>query len=62
MPRIRKELGEQSNPKERRKLIMKFIFTVLLLTVLYRQRYRIYKMIKCLVCACAAYYDAWKTE
>ena len=45
MPRIRKELGEQSNPKERRKLIMKFIFTVLLLTVLYRQRYRIYKTI-----------------
>lgn len=41
---------------------MKFIFTILLLTVLYRQRYRIYKMIKCMVCACAAYYDAWKTE
>ena len=41
---------------------MKVIFTVPLLTVLYRQRYRIYKMLKCMICACAAYYDAWKTE
>ena len=41
---------------------MKFIFTVLLLMVLYRQRYRIYKMIRCMIRACAAYYDAWKIE
>lgn len=41
---------------------MKVIFTVLLLTVLYRQRYRICKMIRCTICACAAYYDAWTTE
>lgn len=41
---------------------MKFIITVLLLTVLYRQRHRIFKMIKCFIYACAAYCDAWKTE
>ena len=41
---------------------MKFILILLLLTVLYRQRYRIYKMLKCMICACAADYDAWKTE
>ncbi len=41
---------------------MKFIFTVLLLTVIYRQRYCIYKMIKCMIYASAAYYAAWKTE
>lgn len=48
---------------ERRKQIMlKFIIIVLLLTVLFRQRHRIYKMIKCAVRACAAYFDAWKKE
>ena len=41
---------------------MKLIFTVLLLAVLYSQRHRIIKMIKCMVYACVAFYDAWKTE